>query len=644
MAGITTKGIDIEFKEVLQGYGKPPPEGLIPVGDSGIYLSPNIAKNKEVSPFDCEQWPDSPYCGGVPWTKTPIGFDIDFGFDGCGAWIQGTPILGFTKLPQVNAAWRKPGECRDQFQKNLPPQPPEIIDKNSEAVQPALPTDIPPNTRVIAIFVFDEFEYSYRRFYDKSVETYTRVTTTNFIRYSVPGDFIVGYPGGQPPYYQSLATGYAHLQTTLDYKELNASGDVTRTSNSTGTNDFIINIHPNHKRYKDSTGKEWDLCVNNLFRSPTTGADTTTESLSNASHIEIASGRYGDLLALYQNRSYTNKSSYQDAAGYYTEGSFVKNCRLAALWITDFANTPKAPPPDYKKRKCDCMQCCGSGQAQDRRRDQDNAELLALLREINKKIGNFPLKVNIFDANENAPGAQSKTESLGSVAQAFFRTIAEIEKALKCIGIDQLPIYTPSSVIDDESNGLLGDLGDLKNQIFKQRIESIAELLTWKTKNDYEIFGKWQETITIEDSDPTVKGNQPKKIVLPNMARTFRELVLLNSTQIKVMGMMFDTMMKMYIDVANTKISTAVCEAILRDVQDYLDYPTQVKKLDVPLGISIPSDSTPNDDKEDLERFLRNSIAKAAFDDWTGEGSMTEMLTVLLRMAEGYLGQNFGKL
>ena len=224
------------------------------------------------------------------------------------------------------------------------------------------------------------------------------------------------------------------------------------------------------------------------------------------------------------------------------------------------------------------------------------------------------------------------------------KTIHEIEKALKCIGIDQLPIFTPSSIIDDESNGMLGDLGDLKNQIFKQKIESLAELALWDIKNKYEIFGKWQEVITIEDSDPTKKGNQPKKIVLPNMARTFRELMLLNSIQVKTLGMLFDVSLKMYIDLANTKISAAVSEAILRDIQDYLDYPTEIKKLDVPLGISIPSDSTPNDDREDLERFLRNSVAKAKFDDWTGEGSMTEMLITLLRAAESIIGQNYERL
>lgn len=644
MASITSKGIEIEKSEILKGYGKPPPEGLIPVGNNGIYLSPNLAKNKPVSPFDCEQWPDSPYCGGVPWTRTPIGFDLDFGFDGCGAWIQGTPIIGFTKLPQVSAAWRKPGECRDQFQKNIPPSLPEEIDENSDAIQPNLPTDIPPNTRVIAVFVFDELEYYFLRKYDKSTETSTTKVSNSFSSLSVPGDFIVGYPGNQPPLSQSVATAYSHLKKSVAYYEKSPEGTVTRQVEGTNTSDFILNIHPRHKKYKDTTGKEWDLSINNLFRSPSTGDTATNESASTGSHIEIAIGRYGDLVQVYGNRSFANKSKREEASGFLINSVYVKNCRLVALWISEFANTPKAPPPDYKKRKCDCMQCCSSGQAQDRRRDQDNAELLALLRKIDKKLGDYPVSVNIFDANENSPGAQAKKEKLNSVSQAQQKTIHEIEKALKCIGIDQLPIYTPSSVIDDESNGLLGDLGDLKNNIFKQRIESLAEMMIWRAKNDNEIFGKWQESITIEDSDPTVKGNQPKKIVLPNMARTFRELVLLNSTQIKVMGMMFDTVMKMYIDIANTKISTAVSEAILRDIQDYLDYPTQVKKLDVPLGINIPSDSTPNDDKEDLERFLKNSTAKAAFDDWTGEGSMTEMLTLLMRMAEGYLGQNFGKL
>lgn len=632
MASITSKGIDIERKEILQGYGKPPPEGLIPVGNSGIYLSPNVAKNKEVSPFDCEQWPDSPYCGGVPWTRTPIGFDLDFGFDGCGGWVEGIPIVGFTKMPKISAAWRKPGECRNQEQ-------PKVNQPNSTAPsgdKPQFPGNIPPDATVMALFGYYGTLIQAGKIFPNI--DWERIDTLNvaFRSMSIPGDIQVGYPGNQPPFSTSLASGYCYVNTSTFYREVR-NGETLRVVDAPSEGALTINISPRHKKYINSAGKQYNFQVTN--RSGTDPNAITNETINWAqSFVELAYGNYGDIIQVYTNENEVGSLSQ-------TGSGIFRNCKLLNLYVVDWGSRlPKAPPPDYKKRKCECMQCCGSGQAQDRRRDQDNAELLKLLREINRKLGNYPVSVNIFDKDENKPGAQASRVKLNSVSEAQAKHIHETQKVLKCIGIDQLPIYTPSSVIDDESNGILGDLGDLKNNIFKQRIESLAELNLWDIRNKYEIFGKWQEVYEIEDSDPTKKGNQKKKVVLPNMARTFRELMILNATQIKVLGMLFDVSLKMYIDLINTKISTAVSEAILRDIQDYLDYPTEVKNLDVPIGVTIPSDNTPNDDKEDLDRFLRNSVAKAAFDDWTGEGSMTDMLLLLTRMAEGYLGQNFGKI
>lgn len=619
MGSLTGKGLQINKSDLKNALGQPPPEGLVPIGDMGIYISPHVKEDKPVSPFDCENYPDSPYCGGQPFTKTPVGIDLEFTANKCGGSITGTPILGFTKLPPISVAWIAP-ECRAEYGKRKQqPPPPDGIDNPPEGLN--LPNNIDPETQAIALIICTSYSDYSRSFGVASPEEGGTTTTSD------------GYLD---------LTQFWNSYEQLGVRGVEAPGFVicscfvggNRVSFSKKEGQNAVRVF---QYYAPVPGRIYAGERNGKDTDPYKIARGGFSSLLMEPHGFLLKGRWGDIYKNWNGYKYFYSFSGSSLITY-TKAQYS----LVSL-VTDKSGPP-TPDDDYKKRKCCEMPCCDSGQAQQRQRDQDNYEILALLREINKKIGNFPVKVNIFDANENGQGAQSKSESLGSVAQAFFRTISEIEKALKCIGIDQLPIYTPSSVIDNESDGVLGDLGDLANNIFKQRIESIAEMLIWKTKNDYEIFGKWQETITIEDSDPTKKGNQPKKIVLPNMARTFRELVLLNSTQIKVQGMMFDTLLKLYIDVANTKVSTATCEAILRDVQDYLDYPTEVKALDVPLGISIPSDNTPNDDKEDLERFLRNSIAKSKFDDWTGEGSMTEMLTLLLRMAEGYLGQNFGKI
>lgn len=619
MGSFTSKGLDIGKEDIINALGKPPPDNLAPIGDSGIYISPHVKEDKPVSPFDCEAWPDSPYCGGNPWTRTPAGFeDIEFGVSECGISITGTPVLAWTKMPPISVGWIAP-ECRAEYGQRKTNKVPPV--DSPEAPPPLqLPTNIDPETSATVVIVCTGNSEFLRKADQFGVYEISTGSSTTSVRLDMSGFY-------NP--YESLPTGGQLAGYVLC--SIYVEGNKTSSQEIRGQQPRNSVVS-----YKPIPGRLYGDGRNKVQNRDYSAIRASFSSFANFPHAFLLQGRYGDIYKDYNGLAFFSRSDANDQT-YWTRRQYD-----VAYLITDKSGPP-TPNDDYKKRDC-CMQCCQGSQAQERRRDEDNQEILALLREIRKVLGPFPVKVNIFDANESAVGAQSKVESISTVAQGFFRAIAEIEKALKCIGIDQLPIFTPSSIIDDESNGILGDLGDLKNQIFKQRIESLAELALWDIKNKYEIFGKWQESITIEDSDPTKKGNQPKKIVLPNMARTFRELMLLNSIQVKTLGMLFDVSLKMYIDLANTKISASVSEAILRDIQDYLDYPTEIKKLDVPLGISIPSDNTPNDDREDLERFLRNSTAKAKFDDWTGEGSMTEMLITLLRAAESIIGQNYERL
>src|SRR5919199_778824 len=46
-------------------------DGLVPIGDSGLYSVPDDA----AKPNDCERWPDSPACSNQPLSAVPIGFE-----------------------------------------------------------------------------------------------------------------------------------------------------------------------------------------------------------------------------------------------------------------------------------------------------------------------------------------------------------------------------------------------------------------------------------------------------------------------------------------------------------------------------------------------------------------------------------------
>lgn len=594
--------------EIQKKLTSPPPSGLIPIGDTGLYRTPDV-----ISPKDCEFYPDSPYCGGNPLTRDSIGLDLDWGVDGCSIHASVTPKLGFMKLPTHTIAYVRE-ECREQYEaEKKPPEPPNpTLPEEWQNIKPdTLPPGFKPSDIVCAVTVttYILLQYTYNPQTNTLVANPPTVYQGSLEAIKYPGEQLVNHPTRPDifPAKTALAT---------------MTGKVT--INRSPSNERTFGIHPDAPNQNEPNGfittNDGSTKGTGLFKA----IGFNNYALAAPYAFVMYVGRFGDIFPSQQ-----LPLEISSASG----GNRLLKVSLAYLNklspVDDYSKAPK----DRRKREC-CMTCCGSQTGQGtQRQQQDLEEIKKMLRQILKNQGTYPFSVTLYDTDDNKPEAQTKNVSVADQAKAQKLIVEREEKNAKSIGIDQFPIYVPSSIVEDRSNGLLGDIGNVKNKIFKQRIESIAELLTWKIGNDREIFGAWQEYIDIQDSDPQKKGNQPKRVVLPNMARSFRELVLLNSVQIKTTGLLLDAVLKMYIDIANTKVSSAVTEAIVRDIQGFLDYPTDEKPLDVPLGIKIPSDNDSPDDKEDIQRFLSNSTVIANFDDWTGEGSLHDLMVTLLDAA-----------
>jgi hypothetical protein len=90
------------------------PKGRIPIGSSGWYKTPDV-----IDPQDCTNYPDSPLCGGNPFSRAPVDLDVNVNIHQCGFDIDVQGTLGFVKLPVHGISYRLPGECRNQ-----PPPPP----------------------------------------------------------------------------------------------------------------------------------------------------------------------------------------------------------------------------------------------------------------------------------------------------------------------------------------------------------------------------------------------------------------------------------------------------------------------------------------------------------------------------------------
>lgn len=613
-----------KFSEIQKKLSSPPPSGLIPIGDTGLYRTPDV-----ISPKDCEFYPDSPYCGGNPLTRDSIGLDLDWGVDGCSIHASVTPKLGFMKLPTHTLAYVRE-ECREDYEKkqNSIPAPPDWT--SDEVPKPNYrPTGFRENDWVCAVTI----KHTFRETQEYQFDLGEWAVATSIAKPSVK---TVNYPGTiqVPNYFPPHALRDA--QADIDAEVFTSI--VINEAWAIGVNNDYNNTVPRSTTETIIWQRGLPQDMPTVFVGNYGNWDRN-KSDGNFAYIGQSITGSGEFIRFHVGRFGSIFPSAQLDYDYGVQNDSISRNKYAVVWSCVFCKkldgkpSPPFIPPNTRKREC-CMTCCSSQTGQGtQRQQQDLEEIKKMLRQILKNQGTYPFSVTLYDTDDNKPEAQTKNVSVADQAKAQKLIVEREEKNAKSIGIDQFPIYVPSSIVEDRSNGLLGDIGNVKNKIFKQRIESIAELLTWKIGNDREIFGAWQEYIDIQDSDPEKKGNQPKRVVLPNMARSFRELVLLNSVQIKTTGLLLDAVLKMYIDIANTKVSSAVTEAIVRDIQGFLDYPTDEKPLNVPLGIKIPSDNDSPDDKEDIKRFLSNSTVKANFDDWTGEGSLHDLMITLLDAA-----------
>lgn len=410
MGSFTSKGFDIDKGDIIDALGKPPPDDLVPIGDSGIYISPHVKEDRPVSPFNCEEWPDSPYCGGNPWTRTPAGFeDIEFGASKCGIFIAGTPVLAWTKMAPISVGWIAPG-CRAEYGKRKQqPPPPDGIDNPPEGLN--LPSNIDPETQAIALIICTSYSDYSRRFGVADPEEGGTTTTSD---------------------------GYLDLtQFWNDYEQLGVRGQAmpgfVLCSGFTGGTRISWSKKPN----KDAVivSQYYEPVPGRIYAGDRNGKDTDPYKIARTGfsgflmepHGYLIKGRWGDIYKDWNGYKYFSSFSGSNLITY-TKAQYS----LVHL-ITDKSGPP-TPDDDYKKRKC-CMQCCQGSQAQERRRDEENGEILKLLKEIKKAVGvdEFPVKLpaSLISKDEGfvgnlIPNPPASEENIPRLIGRFIRYFDEI--------------------------------------------------------------------------------------------------------------------------------------------------------------------------------------------------------------------------
>ena len=107
----------------------PPKSNVIPLGDTGFF----ITDNNQTSPTDCENYPDSLWCGGFPidpFKVISLPWDLSnwsIVFDDCTLGIEFQPVVAWIKLPPKQFYFKSSApECQPPPPPPKPPSPGEV--------------------------------------------------------------------------------------------------------------------------------------------------------------------------------------------------------------------------------------------------------------------------------------------------------------------------------------------------------------------------------------------------------------------------------------------------------------------------------------------------------------------------------------
>ncbi|NER26447.1 MAG: hypothetical protein F6J89_02170 [Symploca sp. SIO1C4] len=100
-----------------------PPQGVLPLINPNNYNF--TADLNWTSPWDCENNPNSLFCGGSPW-QMPLGFDFDLEQDDCTTYLELDTSIFSAKGPQIQISYRNPACIVEQ------PFPPSITQNLEE--------------------------------------------------------------------------------------------------------------------------------------------------------------------------------------------------------------------------------------------------------------------------------------------------------------------------------------------------------------------------------------------------------------------------------------------------------------------------------------------------------------------------------
>ncbi len=298
------------------------------------------------------------------------------------------------------------------------------------------------------------------------------------------------------------------------------------------------------------------------------------------------------------------------------------------LIFTHCKNTPPPPPPKVPPPPPPPMSCCPNVKQNDQ-----------LLRLILKRIGE-PKEVTIFDEDLARKGAQKAKKKPESLNDFLKLAVERTEIVSRIVGIENFPITLPDTMIEPYKEGAFAKIFKFIDGEKKRKINTIAEFIAWMAEQDSAVLGEFHQVIEIEGGKDSKGKATTSTVVLPNVAESLREITLLVAQMAKQNNVQTEVLFKSLFEIVATRAEATKSVAIVQDIQDYLDYPTETKSAEYGSSVNIPKVQVNKDGKamatgttEDHKNLLKPGKVKFVYEDWTGDSSLHDQMIDLLQLA-----------
>lgn len=506
------------------------PKGLEPIGDSGLYATPD----EPADPMDCDRYPNSIYCDGNPFTKTPIGIEPTIIIDECNIGIQFEPVLGFIKLPPVTLVYRFPS-CREEEKENRDISKQKLPDRDNY-IKPLSYNKISCREGAVGTILTHEEEYK---------ESYG-------LDYPADHAYII---------YRRLFRHISYTKITREILEVNHPYKVRYLHNE--NNDYIyfhMKVKVNYEQSTNIPIEGWTENLPEHQKALMRRSDSTKYSYINdiwmkkydegghparvtTSNTNIGVHNYGNLHAdIDRGLSQILRCNDRGQYGYapskgdydqplvwegvqYYDTYYFKH-ENTVLQFCDHTITIDPPPPPLIKKPP--MQCC----------PEHTALLIALLKKV--------------------------------------------DKLSKIVGVDEYPASLPASLISKDE-GFLGNLIPNANK----EIPNLTQFLAWYVERFDEIMGQWEIPIEVKDSDPSKPGDQPLGVKLPNMAEAIAEMFTLIFQTNLNSEVLLNFAVRSAAELSADKQQNFITYKLLQSMTDWAGFKQKDIKLKMPLLFTL---------------------------------------------------------